>query len=603
LARVLRDDTVLREIDASESFMGDEGCSAICEALRFNKSLLALNVRGGNIGRDGAVAVGHMLRANHTLHRLSLEWNPTGALESGIEAIAEGLASNMGLKHIDLRNNRISAEGAASFFRLLKTNQHLESLDMRWNSLGQLGGRALVELLDTNVTLIDVQYAGNQIPYDTASNIERLLARNRDNQNELNRSVRIVEEVARERTVRKDVEMEALRSQLTARHEEAAEHVRQLEDSLSQEKVRRHRLDEELVRTEAERGRLEERSRDQERNLRLAEERVKRLEDEVTVLKQSNMRLRQETETMGAELARERERGSLEKSSLRQRLEEMEGSQRSIRERDRLVSGLESELTEVRRECQRLQEEVRMRTKEQEYLESELAIKEARARQVEEQMRIMEQRMRTAEEESKGMRAQTQRATRELEDQIQRVLAERADVERAWKTKADDAETARQTLHREMQAYEREALAMKRQLEEETMVVRRALEASELQRKKLEKDVEDLRLMVKRAEYAADTARRAEHDSRANAEAQQLAAKDRIEELLVAQSRLATEFEDRMRQKDGAISVLQDEIAAQRREHARLVQEQEKIVQNLEVNLASSMRNLFVEARRHSGAL
>jgi hypothetical protein len=52
---------------------------------------------------DGARALARGLAANATLSKLSLAWN---GLEEGASAMGDMLATNMGLKHLDLSHCR-----------------------------------------------------------------------------------------------------------------------------------------------------------------------------------------------------------------------------------------------------------------------------------------------------------------------------------------------------------------------------------------------------------------------------------------------------------------------------------------------------------------
>eukprot|EP00762_Andalucia_godoyi_P004098 ANDGO_06375.mRNA.2 Leucine-rich repeat-containing protein 45 OS=Gallus gallus GN=LRRC45 PE=2 SV=1 len=484
----------------------------------------------------------------------------------------------MGLRSLDLRNNRISAEAAVHFLRFLKMNGHLQVLDLRWNSLGAPGGKALAELLESNTVLQDVQIAGNQIPYDITAHIERLLQRNRDqsslrHERDQNMSIRALEET-------KNAEIDVLKTQLSMRADDGVHTLRMLEDQVVAEKSRRHRLDEELARADSEKARLQDRTMDLERALQLAHE-------ENAALKVTNGRLRQDSENMKVRI---------EEAS-------MESSSRSSAARDRMVANLETEVSELRRECGRLSEELRLRSTEKDYLESELSIKETRLRQIEESSRHLEARLRAADEEAKSIRTQMQRAVREAEDLLARAVDEKTDTERTLRSRVDEVEQARQALHREYSSLERESLIMKRDLEEELSVAHRNMELLDRDRKKSEKEIEDLRLGLRRTEFSLEASKRAEQETRASLEAQVVAAKERVDELLVAQSRLVSETEDKIRQRDSVISALQDEAAAMRREHQRITGDHDKILGNLETSLAGYFRTMFTEARRQSSSL
>ena len=56
-------------------FIGDKGAEALAQALKENKHLHTMNLRGNRIGDLGAGALGGMLRKNRTLRNLNLDGN------------------------------------------------------------------------------------------------------------------------------------------------------------------------------------------------------------------------------------------------------------------------------------------------------------------------------------------------------------------------------------------------------------------------------------------------------------------------------------------------------------------------------------------------
>ena len=81
----------LREsaIAFSDSFLGDEGCTALVLALQNNTTVTSLDLRGCNIRSEGASSLAQFLASNTTLVSLGLEWNGVGMIESGIQALCK----------------------------------------------------------------------------------------------------------------------------------------------------------------------------------------------------------------------------------------------------------------------------------------------------------------------------------------------------------------------------------------------------------------------------------------------------------------------------------------------------------------------------------
>ncbi|KXS12056.1 RNI-like protein [Gonapodya prolifera JEL478] len=203
LGDALRDDVVICSINLGDGFLSDDGCIIISNSLKSNKTVKALDLRASNIRVDGATAMGQMLKVvveaggfpffttlianlssllqvNCTLEKLSLEWNCIGLWDTGVKALADALTVNQTLVDLDLRNNRITPQGAQCIAMSLKHNTALRRLDLRWNNVGLLGGRAFVDALKWNMFLTDLELAGNEVPEDVNRTIFANLERNRE---------------------------------------------------------------------------------------------------------------------------------------------------------------------------------------------------------------------------------------------------------------------------------------------------------------------------------------------------------------------------------------------------------------------------------------
>lgn len=84
-----------------------------------------------------------------------------GLWDSGIEALADGIALNQSLMILDMRNNQITHEGAAHLADALKRNKTLKGLDLRWNNIGILGGREILSVFKYNKSLTCIELTGN----------------------------------------------------------------------------------------------------------------------------------------------------------------------------------------------------------------------------------------------------------------------------------------------------------------------------------------------------------------------------------------------------------------------------------------------------------
>lgn len=163
-----------------DAFLGDSPCTLLSQYIQENPYVTSLDLKGNNLTADGLQALAGVFRPPCRLETANLEWNSIGAGGGrGLEVLANVLADNDSLLALDLRNNKINAEGAAALASMLKSNSTLQVLDLRWNEVGAAGGRSLLSALQVNKTLLSLELAGNKVPDDLLQRIDALTAENR----------------------------------------------------------------------------------------------------------------------------------------------------------------------------------------------------------------------------------------------------------------------------------------------------------------------------------------------------------------------------------------------------------------------------------------
>ena len=138
---VLNFNRALKTVSLGRNNIGNEGTAALSEALKSNNTLETLELYENQIGVAGAQSLADILQVNRALTTLNLASNDIGVPDgwsmerdmfgpkykhtdgrtqgerpqgtsSGVMALAESLKVNRALASLDLRNNRIGAEGA-----------------------------------------------------------------------------------------------------------------------------------------------------------------------------------------------------------------------------------------------------------------------------------------------------------------------------------------------------------------------------------------------------------------------------------------------------------------------------------------------------------
>ena len=163
LARVLRDNNTLEEVQLMHNELGSKAAEYLGEALRINQSIEVLLLDFNELGDKGAIALGSCLGAHPMLTRMSLSHNAIS--DTGARAIADGLQSKMvydkQFPRIDLSDNLIGDSGADALAAVVATNETVQVLDLSHNQVTDTGVVKLSDTLRKNQSLVDVRLSHN----------------------------------------------------------------------------------------------------------------------------------------------------------------------------------------------------------------------------------------------------------------------------------------------------------------------------------------------------------------------------------------------------------------------------------------------------------
>lgn len=169
------------ELDIGNNYIDHYGIIAITTAL--NRARLALEVLNlenpklNSIMQETAVHFGQMLSINQTLQKLSLKKFKLRC--DGIFTISQHLMENSTLKVLDLSCNEISADGAEYISRYIKSQYcGLESLILGVNKIVDLGAKSIAQALAINQSLIHVDLSKNNIGDEGLSRLAEALFHN-----------------------------------------------------------------------------------------------------------------------------------------------------------------------------------------------------------------------------------------------------------------------------------------------------------------------------------------------------------------------------------------------------------------------------------------
>jgi hypothetical protein len=114
---------------------------------------------------------------NATLTSIDVYSNHIG--DEGASALADALKVNKSVMAIYLGDNGIGAEGASALADALKVNTSFTKIFLGNNAIGREGAAALIDALQVNTSLTRVHTYGNLILLSTRSSIDALVARNK----------------------------------------------------------------------------------------------------------------------------------------------------------------------------------------------------------------------------------------------------------------------------------------------------------------------------------------------------------------------------------------------------------------------------------------
>lgn len=130
-----------------------------------------VNGINNTIGCRGAQSISEMLKSNHGLQILSLEWNQLGS--SGVSFLAIALEYNKSLLQIDLRNNGISDDGAVCLAEALLKNSSIQVVDLRWNQISDDGAQAFENVFKTRNSQLSIMLTGNLLSMAMISRVDK----------------------------------------------------------------------------------------------------------------------------------------------------------------------------------------------------------------------------------------------------------------------------------------------------------------------------------------------------------------------------------------------------------------------------------------------
>ncbi|XP_070580295.1 leucine-rich repeat-containing protein 45-like [Ptychodera flava] len=454
LGKALSGDRLFVEVNLSDCMIGDEGIRLIAYGMSSNVAARTLDLKGNNIRGSGAEALGKMLRHNHSLKSLVIEWNSMGMWENSFAAFAEGLAANNTLELLDIRNNQINHDSAGELAVALQRNTTLKIVDLRWNNCGLLGGRALLTAMQQNKTLTRMDLTGNNVPQDIIKAIEVALANNEDREavtNEHKTRQEILSREIRQLKTEKRHQMSELMDRLDHQQDalsrssrNTAHRIGQLQEALEERKSAFKSLAAKLSMTEA--------------SLALANQKAN---DVVSMLEKTRSENAEMVTKHQEEMKAEKDDRISSESKYLKELGDVQ--ERNMK--------LETKADDLERRCQQQKEQIYELKEDITELNAEMKVK---ATQAEEKLTLEKQKLKET------LREAQQKHNKDLE----RMKEDCEDTERALKDRIQKLEHHRVTLEEELSRIKNQQMTERMSHEDNLLQAKQRIKEEEQQRSK-----------------------------------------------------------------------------------------------------------------------
>jgi len=163
--------SVLDKLDSEEfrivhQGLGDKFAIAISEALKVNKKIKSLILDDNYITPIGGEALMKALLNNKNIEHLDLSNNRLGLKGSAKDfgpMISDLLKSNVFLKTVILKGNKLGDRHVAAIAEAMAENSTLKALDLSYNEFGPRGGELIGQMLQNNVFLKSFSVAWNSL--------------------------------------------------------------------------------------------------------------------------------------------------------------------------------------------------------------------------------------------------------------------------------------------------------------------------------------------------------------------------------------------------------------------------------------------------------
>lgn len=168
---------IVKVLDLTDNWIGDDGCFHLGEMLVDNITLTELNLSGCRIGPEGARRLFVNMPLNRSLRILNLSKNQLG--DQGVEYFAMAVFKGADVVNVDLSFNSLTHKCIMSLAEVLETNNKFTCLNLSWNSiLSPNAVFTLCQRLSENLNFEELNLSWNSLSGQRVGNAMKILLKN-----------------------------------------------------------------------------------------------------------------------------------------------------------------------------------------------------------------------------------------------------------------------------------------------------------------------------------------------------------------------------------------------------------------------------------------
>merc|ERR1711865_938981 len=140
-------------------------------ALRVNPMISKIELNYNKIGDTGGVSIAKALSVNAVLRVLHFGHNKVG--DATAKTIADSLRANSTvLRGLYISTNNIGPEGGVAIGEMMRVNVQMQDLNIASNEIGDAGAVAIAEALAVNKVLVEFYCGGNRYSKDSKQKLK-----------------------------------------------------------------------------------------------------------------------------------------------------------------------------------------------------------------------------------------------------------------------------------------------------------------------------------------------------------------------------------------------------------------------------------------------